>query len=392
MTGKTRCLYLHGCSASPVPNGTPIRSALLFPQSSRGYSAANFVPRVWSWLKRLCPCRNGTGRLRSARLRVSLKFLAGGDEPFREGLLFIDTETSGLAGGTGTIAFTIGLARVEGDEIRVRQYFLTSFKAEADMLRQALTWISSARHLVSYNGKCFDVPLLVTRYRLARMANPFGHLTHIDLLHPTRTALAKNWPDCRLQTAEQYLFKLYRDDDLPSYLIPQVWAAYLRYGETRGVRGIVEHNRFDLLSLVALAGVLARVYAEPGHSYADPLAIARAHRRNGSESAALLHLQEQAQTLSEQELAWLYRRSSRWDEAVAIWKRLAARGVLQAIERLAKYFEHTRRDYQSAVVYSHALLSQEMESAAHRKRLSRVRAKFANLSVPPDRISPKSAV
>jgi hypothetical protein len=143
-------------------------------------------------------------------------------------------------------------------------------------------------------------------------------------------------------------------------------AGYLRYGETRGVRGIVEHNRVDLLSLVALAGVLARAYAEPGYRYAHPLAIARAHRRR-SESAALLHLREQAEALSDQallELAWLYARSCQWDEAVAIWQRLSARGVVQAIERLAKYLEHIRRDYESALAYSEVLVSQEIHSAA----------------------------
>jgi uncharacterized protein len=202
--------------------------------------------------------------------RVSLECLAGGTEPPREGLLFIDTETSGLTGGTGTVAFMIGLARIEHDEIRLRQYFMTSFSAEAEMLAHALAWIRSAKHLVSFNGKCFDVPLLASRYRLARMANPFDH-AHIDLLHPTRTAFAKSWPDCRLQTTEQYLFRFYRDDDLPGYLIPQIWGAYLRYGETRGVRGIVEHNGLDLLSLVALAAVLARVYAEPGYPHGRPI-------------------------------------------------------------------------------------------------------------------------
>src|ERR1700681_2399829 len=97
---------------------------------------------------------------------VSLNFLAGGEEPEREGLLFIDTETTGLAGGTGTVAFVLGFARIENDVVHVRQYFLTSFAAEPAMLTDALTWIQEACHLVSFNGKSFDVPLLVTRYRL----------------------------------------------------------------------------------------------------------------------------------------------------------------------------------------------------------------------------------
>jgi len=128
--------------------------------------------------------------------------------------------------------------------------------------------------------------------------------------------------------------------------------------------------------------MLARVYAEPGHPHADPLAIARAHRRRGSESAALLHLREQAEALSDQallELAWLYARSCQWEEAVAIWQRLSARGVLQAIERLAKYFEHTRRDYESALAYSQALILRDGDSAAHQQRIARVRAKVAKL-------------
>jgi uncharacterized protein len=241
------------------------------------------------------------------------------------------------------------------------------------MVAEALAWFREESRLATFNGKCFGVPLLITRHRLARMANPFADLTHIDLLHPTRTAFAKSWPDCRLQTAEQYLFKLSREDDLPGYL---------RYGETRGVRGIVEHNRVDLLSLVALLAVLARVYEKPGHPHADPLAIARAHRRSGSESAALLHLQEQAEALSDQallELAWLYARSSQWEEAVAIWQRLVGNGSLQAMERLAKFHEHRRRDYEAALTYSEALISRDSNSAAHQQRIARVRAKVAKL-------------
>src|ERR1700686_1598310 len=161
---------------------------------------------------------------------VSLNFLAGGEEPEREGLLFIDTETTGLAGGTGTVAFVLGFARLEDDVVHVRQYFLTSFSAEPSMLTQALAWIRGASHLVSFNGKSFDIPLLVTRYRLARIESTLSCLPHIDLLHRTRAAFRKNWPDCRLQTAEQYLLKLYRHDDMPGYLIPQLWADLLRRG------------------------------------------------------------------------------------------------------------------------------------------------------------------
>src|ERR1700687_1894923 len=133
---------------------------------------------------------------------VSLAFLAGGEEPEREGLLFIDTETTGLAGGTGTVAFVLGLARIEDDVVHVRQYFLTSFTAEPAMLTQALAWICGASHLVSFNGKSFDIPLLVTRYRLPPIGTTLSRLSHLDLLHRTRAAFPKNWPDCRLPKAQ----------------------------------------------------------------------------------------------------------------------------------------------------------------------------------------------
>jgi uncharacterized protein len=291
--------------------------------------------------------------------RASLDFFAGGNMGPPDKLLFIDTETTGLAGGTGTVAFVLGLARIEGEGVHVRQYFLTSFGGELAMLRDALTWIQDSCHLVSFNGKSFDVPLLVTRYRLAGLTNPLSRLPHIDLLHRTRTAFRKNWPDCRLQTVEQYLLKLYRQDDLPGYLIPQIWTDLLRRGETRGLRGIIEHNRTDVMSLIALAIVLARIYAEPGHRYVDPLGVARAHRRSGDEASALMHLRDHGPELvadAQLELAALYVRRGDWEKAVSIWESLAARNVALAMERLAKYREHKERDFESALRWTERML------------------------------------
>src|SRR5262249_23289389 len=131
-----------------------------------------------------------------------LHFIAGGDEPARERLLFVDTETTGLAGGTGTVAFLLGLARIADGMLIVRQYFLCAFRGEPAMLDHALEWLTPDCRLVSFNGKCFDAPLLATRYQLALRRNPLASLPHIDLLHPARAAFRRNWPDCRLQTAE----------------------------------------------------------------------------------------------------------------------------------------------------------------------------------------------
>jgi len=312
---------------------------------------------------------------------VSLDFLAGGEEPAREGLLFIDTETTGLAGGTGTVAFVLGFARIEDDTVHVRQYFLTSFTAETAMLAQALDWMRSASHLVSFNGKSFDIPLLATRYRLARIEAALSRLPHIDLLHRTRAAFRKRWPDCRLQTAEQYLLKFYRHDDLPGYLIPQLWTDLLRRGETRGLRGIIEHNATDVLSLIALASVVGRAYAEPGHHEADPLGIARAHRRAGDDAMALLHLRGHGELLADDaqlELAALYASSGQWEEAVPIWEWLAARGVAPAMERLAKYCEHRQRDFGAALDWTQRMLSLGYEVRSCERRRSRLLSRCEN--------------
>ena len=312
---------------------------------------------------------------------VSLEFLAGGEEPAREGLLFIDTETTGLAGGTGTVAFVLGFARIEDDTVHVRQYFLTSFTAEPAMLTQALAWMRGASHLVSFNGKSFDIPLLATRYRLARIEATLSGLPHIDLLHRTRAAFRKHWPDCRLQTAEQYLLKLYRHDDMPGYLIPQIWADLLRQGETRGLRGIIEHNGTDVLSLIALASVVGRAYAEPGQYEADPLGIARAHRRAGDDATALLHLRDHGELLADDaqlELATLYARSGQCEEAVAIWELLAARGVALAMEHLAKYCEHRQRDFGAALKWTERMLALGYEVGSCEQRRSRLLSRREN--------------
>ncbi len=307
------------------------------------------------------PLSHRHGRVPFSLIRESsLNFLAGGTEPERESLLFIDTETTGLAGGTGTVAFVLGLARIRGDAIEVRQYFLTCFAGEPAMLQHALGWIGAGTHLVSFNGKSFDVPLLATRFRLARLSHPLSTLPHMDLLHQTRAAYKRNWPDCRLQTAEQLLLKLFRnDDDVPGHLIPQIWTDLLQHGETRHLRGVVDHNQIDVLSLIALSAVLGTTYAQPGQEYADPLGIARAHRRAGDATSAVRHLEVSPEKLSadgQLELAGLYARSGQWDKALPIWNALAQQNVLCAMERLAIYHEHRQRDFERALHWTERML------------------------------------
>ncbi len=173
-------------------------------------------------------------------------------------LLHFDTETTGLAGGTGTRAFMIGAADWVGERFRIRQLTITTMAAEAAMLRTFAEWLNESTILVSYNGKCYDAPLLATRYRLARLPNPLVGLGHLDLLHPVRRQWKHQWENCRLVTAERQLLGVVREDDLPGSEAPAAWLTYLRGGSAGNLRRVLAHNAQDLKSL---AGVLLRMAA-----------------------------------------------------------------------------------------------------------------------------------
>lgn len=295
-------------------------------------------------------------------------------------LVFLDTETSGLAGGTGTIAFMLGLARIENDALVVRQYQLTGFAGEAPMLEDAATWLGEAAALVTFNGKCFDVPLLSARARLAGVRDRCAAMVHVDLLHATRRAFARRWPDCRLATAERELLGFRRLHDLPGSEAPTAWFNYLQHGDAGLLSDVVRHNHWDLVSLAALLPALAQVHASPAAADADVLAIARAYLVRDHEAqgrAVLLGGRSRLDDDGLLELARLHRRNADWPEACAIWETLAARGCIEAMERLAKYHEHVRRDYGTALELTRRL----PESEATQRRQQRLTEKLRSRSI-----------
>lgn len=176
-----------------------------------------------------------------------------------ERLLFLDTETTGLAGGAGTLAFLAGVARLSGACLEVRQWLLTAFAGEGALFEQLAGILGPEDVLVSFNGKSFDVPLLDSRARLQGREASLRGRPHIDLLHALRRAHGKHLPDCRLQTAEAHLLGLTRHDDLPGDQAPQAWRDWLRHGQAGRLNDVLAHNRNDLLSTAMLLAVLAGV-------------------------------------------------------------------------------------------------------------------------------------
>lgn len=171
----------------------------------------------------------------------------------RARLLAFDTETTGLAGGTGTRAFMIGAADITpAGQLRVRQLLTTTLAAETAMLTTFAGWLDEATVLVSYNGRSYDSPLLKTRYRLARLPCPVTPCAHLDLLHPARRRWRGRWENCRLATIERRVLQVLREDDLPGSEAPRAWLDYLRGGDARDLRRVLQHNHTDVRSLMSL--------------------------------------------------------------------------------------------------------------------------------------------
>ena len=333
-------------------------------------------------IERRLPLTDMHGRIRLADLRDDHDALLEARTFPLHNAVFLDTETSGLAGGTGTVVFLLGLARVETEQLVVRQYHLTRFSAEARMLTSASEWLQDADGVVTFNGKSFDVPLLATRHRLCALPDPTARLAHLDLLHPTRRAFASRWGDCRLATAERKLLGFEREGDVPGSMAPLAWFAWLQGNDPTGLIGIAQHNYWDVLSLAALLPTLAAAHAEPGGWDADLAAIARSCLANGQQDRALWLLQEHRALLDERgllALARLYRRRKRWPDAQSIWEDLAERGNQEAIGCLAKYHEHVRGNFTTALDYAQQLAACP-EHERRRSRLQRKLAKSCNLS------------
>ncbi len=186
-------------------------------------------------------------------------------------LMFFDTETTGLAGGSGTRAFMIGAADWFDGALRVRQLLITTTAGEAAMLDTFRQWLRPDTVLVSYNGKCYDAPLLATRFRLNRMGMPLAELAHVDLLYPTRRRYRGRWENCRLATIERRALNVVREDDLPGSEAPAAWLSYLRGGSAHNLRRVLAHNDRDVATLAELLLHLSQLSAREAETLATPL-------------------------------------------------------------------------------------------------------------------------
>jgi uncharacterized protein len=272
-------------------------------------------------------------------------------------LLFLDAETTGLAGGTGTYAFLVGVARLSGRQVAVTQYFMRDFDDEPALLAALETELAGAAAIVTFNGAGFDLPLLETRFVLGRRRWP-ATLPHLDLLRPARRVWTGWLTDCRLATLESAVLGLVREDDVPGALIPLLYFDYLRLRRAGPLRRVLEHNRSDLLSLVALVGWFGRALAEGAELRpAEVAGLGRLWEPVDLErglacyrAALAAGLPEPVGRWARLRLAWWEKRAARWEAACTLWEAARAHQVFdpRPWEELAKYHEHRARDLAAA--------------------------------------------
>jgi len=356
------------------------------------------------------------GDFSTADLNSLSLFLGNTALPEPSRLMFLDTETTGLDGGTGTCAFLIGIGAVEGSQFVVRQFFLRDYPEEKAMLAALADVLESYQGLVTFNGKTFDVPLLETRYALARLGSPLARLVHLDLLHPARRMWKLRLESCALKNLENELLGIRRQGDVDGSEIPGIYFDYLRTGDARGLQPVFYHNALDIISLAALtvemAGVIATHSAtgsNEAHAAApaaipslDLFSLSRIFERSGSEELSLsicrraleAGLPETIETQALWQLAAQYKRRREHELAVKLWLEVARRKTpfaLRAFEELAIYYEHRVRDAKQAFAFaekaleflrsseagmesSHTPASRDFERFSH--RLARLRRKM----------------
>ena len=274
-------------------------------------------------------------------------------------LLFLDTETTGLSGGTGTYAFLVGAGFIEDDRLVIVQHFMRDLDEEPALLAAVAPLLERASAVVTFNGSGFDVPLLETRFILGRRRWP-ATLLHMDLLYPARRVWAARFVDCRLGTLEREVLGHRRGDDVPGSLIPALYFDFLRRRHAAPLARVFTHNCHDVLSLVALLGWLGHALAHGEHAVDDGLDLAgvgRLWERLDPDRAAACYRNALAIGLPAPvshavrlRLASWEKRQSRWDSARVLWEEATSAKSFdpRPWEELAKYHEHRARDLATA--------------------------------------------
>jgi uncharacterized protein len=301
--------------------------------------------------------------------------------------LFLDTETTGLAGGTGTYPFLIGIAWWDAGGLQVEQFFMRDFAEEHSLLHELAARLSQRSVLVTFNGKSFDWPLLENRFTMTRSIPTPKLAAHLDLLHPARSLWKLRLGSVRLIELERQVLDAARlgwdrQDDIASALIPQFYFDYLRGGPCDPLVGVVRHNQMDLRGLAALFAKINVLLALPAEERNDVdsldlLGLSCFFQRRGYSDRAHAACTRALETglpaemrpRAQRELAALAKRRGNHEAAATLWMELAAdpEDGAFACEQLAIYYEHRARDLRRATEFARLGLAKLQRMRAHRR-------------------------
>jgi hypothetical protein len=281
--------------------------------------------------------------------------------------LFIDLETTGLAGGTGTVAFLVGMGYYRDERFHVAQYFLGEMGEERRLIEELGRFFKEMdfRSVVTYNGKAFDLPLLETRFILHRRPFILTDLPHLDLLFSARSLWKHKHESCRLSHLAQQIVAAERSEDIPSAEIPFRYFDYLRSGDFSLIEPILYHNQEDILSLLGLLISAAKMFEadreEEGSGEFDAMdmfGVAKVFESAGDleksmaffERALAGDLPEELTTVIKRKLSFHFKRNADWEKAVSLWKDMSSLDdQLFCFRELAMYFEHKAKRLDDAL-------------------------------------------
>jgi uncharacterized protein YprB with RNaseH-like and TPR domain len=282
---------------------------------------------------------------------------------------FLDTETTGLAGGTGTYTFLVGVGRYTAEGFHLAQFFMRDPAEEPAQLAALTEFCQPCGGLVTFNGKAFDAPLLNARYVTNGETFPLSSAAHLDLLPLARRLWRDRLPSRALGYLETAILGIMRTgEDVPGWLIPGLYFDYLRSGDARPLKSVFYHNALDVLSLAALLSHVAQLLDDPLHAAVehglDLIALGKLFEEMEQvETAIQLYerglereLPEKAYWEATQRLSFVHKRHDNLAAAVERWREAADGGQIYAHVELAKFYEHRLRDYETAAQWTRAAL------------------------------------
>ena len=312
--------------------------------------------------------------------------------------LFLDTETTGLSGGAGTVAFLVGVGWVEGDALVIEQLMLREYADEPELIDRLSQRMAGFDSVCTYNGRNFDMPLLEARFTMNRMRDRWKTLENLDLLYPSRRAWKLRLGSCRLCNIETEVLGMAREDDLPGSEVPARFFQFMKTGEEALLDDIVRHNRQDIATLAKLLVRLCAVNDRPDliTDQRDQFSMGKSLERQGELKPAREMYRASARPRPAGTLAALSGEriagSANWrlyalcrksgdlagaeDVLIQMLRRRQMPGTV-CVE-LAKLCEHRRKDYSRALEYARqSALYPDGETAEQlEKRLNRIQRKI----------------